>query len=289
MLRVALDTIYEAIARHQPKKLALACLTLAHWTEREDDFDVERHKLDGRADLLTADLTTQGIASMPIPAAQLDKRSAELLSADMCIVVGEPYYQLLTVGAQVRRLGYQGPIYLEITEGEAQKPQNAQIAVAMARRLHATDLMRHFVYLTKARKTPRNIEFPIDESQSQVEDLPTPLEPAESGRAFLEGRSYEVTQTRIERSADARRKCIEKYGSACAICGFDFAAFYGDSVKGRIHVHHLNPLADATQEREVDPIRDLRPVCPNCHLVIHARSPMYSLEEMGHMIRNRRP
>ena len=31
---------------------------------------------------------------------------------------------------------------------------------------------------------------------------------------------------------------------------------------------------------EVDPIKDLRPVCPNCHAVLHRRIPAYRIEEV---------
>jgi 5-methylcytosine-specific restriction protein A len=36
-----------------------------------------------------------------------------------------------------------------------------------------------------------------------------------------------------------------------------------------MHVHHLTPLATMTGPYQVDPISDLRPVCPNCHAMIH--------------------
>ena len=48
---------------------------------------------------------------------------------------------------------------------------------------------------------------------------------------------------------------------------------------GVIHVHHLIPLSSVDADYEVDPVRDLRPVCPNCHVVLHHREPPYSLEE----------
>jgi hypothetical protein len=34
------------------------------------------------------------------------------------------------------------------------------------------------------------------------------------------------------------------------------------------------------EEYEVDPVKDLRPVCPNCHAMIHRRSPPLSIEEI---------
>jgi predicted HNH restriction endonuclease len=31
----------------------------------------------------------------------------------------------------------------------------------------------------------------------------------------------------------------------------------------------------------VDPVNDLKPVCPNCRAMIHRRTPPYSLEDQG--------
>lgn len=63
-----------------------------------------------------------------------------------------------------------------------------------------------------------------------------------------------------------------------------FAEFYGPEVAYIIHVHHLIELNRIGREYEVDPIRDLRPVCPNCHAVIHSRKKPYSIEEAAALI-----
>jgi len=36
-------------------------------------------------------------------------------------------------------------------------------------------------------------------------------------------------------------------------------------------VHHLVPISKIGKKYRVDPIKDLRPVCPNCHAVIHLK------------------
>tara|TARA_B110000037_G_scaffold155751_1_gene175626 strand:- start:1922 stop:2146 length:225 start_codon:yes stop_codon:yes gene_type:complete len=36
-----------------------------------------------------------------------------------------------------------------------------------------------------------------------------------------------------------------------------------------IHVHHLKEIATIAQKYQVDPVNDLRPVCPNCHAMLH--------------------
>lgn len=95
-----------------------------------------------------------------------------------------------------------------------------------------------------------------------------------------EGARYQVTVNAYERNPENRRRCIVHHGTACCICGFDFGAAYGELFDGLIHVHHLRPLAEVGEEHSVDPEEDLRPVCPNCHAVLHRRVPVYSIEEV---------
>jgi len=100
----------------------------------------------------------------------------------------------------------------------------------------------------------------------------------ESG--LTEGAVSQVTVNAYERNPKARQKCIEHYGSVCCICNFDFGEVYGDVAEGYIHVHHIVPLSEIACEYMVDPINDLRPVCPNCHAVLHQRNPAYSIDEV---------
>jgi len=104
--------------------------------------------------------------------------------------------------------------------------------------------------------------------------------------AFYEGASKQIYVNAYERSRDARSKCIELYDVRCIVCGFDFEKMYGRVGKGVIHVHHLKPLSDIDKTYRVDPENDLRPVCPNCHVIIHRRNPPYSIDEVITMIRS---
>jgi 5-methylcytosine-specific restriction protein A len=44
---------------------------------------------------------------------------------------------------------------------------------------------------------------------------------------------------------------------------------YGDRGRGFIHIHHITSLSKFHDKHKVDPVADLRPVCPNCHAMIH--------------------
>lgn len=89
--------------------------------------------------------------------------------------------------------------------------------------------------------------------------------------ALIEGALKAVVADRYERSRAARQACIQAHGATCAICGFDFAKVYGPQFAGIIQVHHIMPLHETGKAHEVDPVRDLIPVCPNCHVALHAK------------------
>jgi 5-methylcytosine-specific restriction protein A len=98
--------------------------------------------------------------------------------------------------------------------------------------------------------------------------------------AYMEGALRRVISSRHERDPKARLACIEHYGTACFVCGFSFEEKFGAIGRGFIHVHHLEPIAGATRQKCVDPVRDLRPVCPNCHAMLHREDPPLSVEKL---------
>lgn len=102
--------------------------------------------------------------------------------------------------------------------------------------------------------------------------------------SIKEGAKKSVTVNVYERSPKARGRCLDKYGYICSICSFDFEKKYGDIGKNFIHVHHLKPLSEIDENYEVDPVKDLRPVCPNCHAMLHRKNPAYSIEEIRNKI-----
>mgnify|MGYP003381942991 CR=1 FL=1 len=151
--------------------------------------------------------------------------------------------------------------------------------------LQNDSVLRQMNWLTQA----SGVHIPdqvADELQRQwssflmVEAMPHEID--EQGTT--EGAAKIVTLTTYERSLAARQRCVQHYGAQCAVCGFDFSKVYGIVGEGYIHVHHVIPLSTIGSEYKVDPIRDLIPVCPNCHAMIHKRTPCYSIDEMRAMI-----
>lgn len=101
---------------------------------------------------------------------------------------------------------------------------------------------------------------------------------------LVEGGMKEVLTNRYERNPIARKKCIAAHGSACSICGFDFGTVYGPEFAGKIEVHHKLPLYMIKQDYVVDPVKDLIPVCANCHMILHSKpGGFYTVDEVRKM------
>lgn len=115
----------------------------------------------------------------------------------------------------------------------------------------------------------------------------TPCEESET-TVFREGSVRKVVVNSYERDPRARAVCIQKYGSRCSICEFNFGSTFGKDFEGFIHVHHLRPLAEIGEEYSLNPLEDLRPVCPNCHAAIHIGGVTRSIEEVKELIERNR-
>ena len=88
-----------------------------------------------------------------------------------------------------------------------------------------------------------------------------------------EGACIKVLVNKYERSPANRAACISVHGSVCKVCGFDFFAVYGSLGHGYIEVHHLIPVSRMGSGYVVNPVRDLIPVCSNCHSILHRVDP----------------
>ena len=101
---------------------------------------------------------------------------------------------------------------------------------------------------------------------------------------LFEGTKKEIIVNAYERSSQARQECISHYGYNCQICNFNFEKVYGEIGKNFIHVHHVVDISTIGKNYKVDPIKDLIPVCPNCHAMLHKKRPAYSIKEMKNLI-----
>ncbi len=116
-----------------------------------------------------------------------------------------------------------------------------------------------------------------DKSQLGAQDFPEEIVIPEG---IIEGAKKSIIVNSYERNSKAKAICIEKWGIKCFICDFDFEETYGAIGAGFIHVHHLKPISEIGEEYELNPQDDLRPLCPNCHSMVHRKVPVISIEEL---------
>lgn len=89
---------------------------------------------------------------------------------------------------------------------------------------------------------------------------------------FSEGSAYIHSVISYERNQKAREACLSHYGCTCQICGINFESMYGEVGKDFIHVHHVNFISSFDGvEHDINPCKELIPVCPNCHAMLHRK------------------
>ena len=119
-----------------------------------------------------------------------------------------------------------------------------------------------------------------EEDKVDIENVSTMLK---------EGKMHSFLSKRYERNPKARKICLDYYGYKCQICEFESKNVYGEIFKNKIHVHHIIPVADIKKDYIVDPIKDLIPVCPNCHMILHCKKDgYYTPEQVKLMLKENR-
>jgi 5-methylcytosine-specific restriction protein A len=121
-----------------------------------------------------------------------------------------------------------------------------------------------------------------------LRDLPVAVDPIDpnypdelpASATYPEGLARSILINEYERSKAARCDCIQHYKPICQVCRVNFEERYGEIGHGFIHVHHIQPVSSVGASYRIDPIKDLRPVCPNCHAMLHRHEPPMSIEAL---------
>jgi predicted HNH restriction endonuclease len=103
------------------------------------------------------------------------------------------------------------------------------------------------------------------------------------GQQLAEGLVKRVSVNVFERNRQLRNQCINLYGTDCVVCAFNFVNTYGIRGDGFIEVHHIVPLSEIRQTYTATP-SDLRPVCSNCHSMIHRFKPFLTIGEITDLV-----
>lgn len=143
--------------------------------------------------------------------------------------------------------------------------------------------LRHMANLRESGGNSENkglIEIGTLDGEEKINDFPDEV----TNSPIWEGAKLTVKVNKYERSPAARRLCLKHWGFDCTVCGFNFERNYGGRGSEFIHVHHLKPVSEIGESYEIDPVNDLRPVCPNCHAMLHRFDPPASPEEIRRLL-----
>ena len=130
--------------------------------------------------------------------------------------------------------------------------------------------------------SPVQITWQIIRNTSEV--MITKEESEQLIKTYTEEAKASSCISTIEQNPSFRSACLKYHGYTCVVCGFDFHQTYGDHGRNYTHVHCVVPLSEINSSYKVDPIKDLRPVCPNCHSMLHRHKPSLSVDELTLLI-----
>ena len=166
----------------------------------------------------------------------------------------------------------------------AQRIEKNDYVMAQKQGYSCLRAIRGYAYFF-AFKNELNVE---DFMPQDLTDYPVPDE----NLTYQEGTEYECRGIRYERDRKARSQCIEYYKiqdgnheCRCQICGMSFEEVYGEIGKDIIEVHHIVPISMRGGNYEVNPAKDLIPLCSNCHTMIHKVN--ISVEELRRLVKER--
>ncbi|MCY3687609.1 MAG: HNH endonuclease [Gammaproteobacteria bacterium] len=113
--------------------------------------------------------------------------------------------------------------------------------------------------------------LPMEESNDQAESEVV---------GYPEGAMTTVQTNRYERDRRNRAAAIAIHGTTCNGCGLEMGTRYGSIAAGLIDIHHVTPVSKLAAGYIIDPKRDLVPLCPNCHAVVHRQVPPLTVNEL---------
>jgi hypothetical protein len=126
----------------------------------------------------------------------------------------------------------------------------------------------------------------------RLETEDKPLGDVDPTEAFAEGGRQLRRHMRTERNGMLRDRARTFWRSRlgrlhCVVCSFDFEKSYGDLGADFIEMHHDRPLSLAPRRRLVR-LDELKPLCANCHRMIHREQPMLELADLKARLKRRR-
>ncbi|MBR0705407.1 HNH endonuclease [Bradyrhizobium liaoningense] len=124
-------------------------------------------------------------------------------------------------------------------------------------------------------------------------DVGLPIEPTSDTDKDFEAEEGRIL-TRVHLARERNQKLVQQKKLAvikstgklaCEVCLFEFEAAYGERGAGFIEVHHLKPIHTLLPGQKTT-LGDLALLCSNCHRMVHARRPWFTIEQLREQLQN---
>lgn len=83
-------------------------------------------------------------------------------------------------------------------------------------------------------------------------------------------------------TSEFKKRLLANGSMRCDVCGINFQEMYGDIGSGFIEAHHTKPVSLMISNEKTN-IKDLKPVCSNCHRMLHRAQPLLTIDELKAM------
>lgn len=156
--------------------------------------------------------------------------------------------------------------------------------------------METLEYLFSGRLS-REDQLKISENMEQAKEKGKKILVYQEDESVQEGELVQRNSTVRKRSAKLRKAAIDYYKNKdgelrCAACGFSFEDAYGELGEDFIEIHHEKPLSQYEEEALntyiSEAVQKMKPVCSNCHRMIHRkRNQVLTIEQLKEIIESR--
>lgn len=112
---------------------------------------------------------------------------------------------------------------------------------------------------------------------------------------IIEEGALQVKNVKQRKRSDKLRKIaieelMKKGDLICEVCAFDFFKKYGEHGKGYIEIHHKKPIHEkdikGSKTHIEQAIKEVSPLCANCHRMIHRNKKMLKVEELKEIVKS---
>lgn len=213
-------------------------------------FDLERSPMAWRSKLIWGPFSSQ----LAVGATERHAKEPEWLENTFASITG--------MGISIRHnLSHQSDLSVESIEIELEAPLTEK---------EVHDRIKEIERLTTLLESSVILAWNLFEKVSPAHEKP----------GAIEGLPQVLQCSAPSRSPANRRACLEYHGFSCQACGEALEEKYGEIGRYVIHVHHVRPLSQMSEPEALDPLRDLVPLCPNCHNIVHRTNPPLGINQL---------